>query len=146
MLRPGLSLACDFARHTARNPVPDCLEGIRFGGSGEGVWGQSRNVLISGYRAGPARTIASFRISLTVFNKSGGQLDAIRRYDWSELRSTNSLQGEHQMKKIMVLMLGLGIVLSTAAVAFSQDTTKKESTSKNKGKTKKAKKTTEEKK
>ena len=49
------------------------------------------------------------------------------------------------MKRLMVLMLGLGIVLSVTAPAFGQDTQKKESKKKS-GKKSKAKKTTEEKK
>jgi hypothetical protein len=44
------------------------------------------------------------------------------------------------MKKLMTLMLGLSLALGSVAVAFSQDTTKKESTKKTK-KTKAPKKT-----
>jgi hypothetical protein len=52
------------------------------------------------------------------------------------------------MKRLMVLMLGLGIALSCTVSAFSQDTQKKEGSTSKKGgkKGKTAKKTTEEKK
>jgi len=50
------------------------------------------------------------------------------------------------MKKLMTLMLGLSLALGSVAVAFSQDTTKKETTKKAKKAPKKTKKDTTEKK
>jgi hypothetical protein len=54
--------------------------------------------------------------------------------------------GDFAMKKLMTLMLGLSLALGSVAVAFSQDTTKKETTKKAKKAPKKTKKDTTEKK